>query len=61
MDDGAEGLVVDLAAVAEVHDGGSLGVDDAELDRLVLLALLAAVGGLGLVVRGEVAGSVREA
>ncbi len=61
VDDGAKGLVVDLAAVAEVDDGGALGVDDAELDRLVLLALLAALGGLGLVVGREVAGPVLEA
>jgi hypothetical protein len=57
----AEGLVIDLAAVAEVDDGGALGVDDPELDRLVLLVLLAALGGLRLVFRREVTGPVLQA
>ena len=61
MDNRAEGLVVDLAAVAEVEDGGALGGDDAALDGLVLVALLAAVGRLGFVDRGEVTGPVLEA
>ena len=61
VDNRAEGLVVDLAAVAEVEDGGALGGDDAALDGLVLVALLAAVGRLGFVDRGEVTGPVLEA
>jgi hypothetical protein len=40
-------------------DGGSLGVDDAELDGLV--ALLVALGGLGLVLGREMARPVLEA
>src|SRR5919107_1870589 len=33
-----EGAVIDVAAIAEIDDGRSLGVDDRPLDRLVVLA-----------------------
>src|SRR6476620_8582810 len=59
--DRAKGLVVDLAPIAQLDDGGPLGGDDAALDLLVLDPLLAALRGLGWVLGREVLGPVPEA
>ena len=57
----AEGVVVDLALVAQLDDGRALGADDAALDLLVLDPLLAALGRLVGVLGREVPRPVPEA
>src|SRR5205814_3256915 len=52
--------VVDLAPIAQLGDRGSLGIDDAALDLLVLDSLLAPLGCLLRILGREVLGSISQ-